>query len=230
MRGGASARARPCIRDPGGTSLTITTTPSASAAEAAPTPEEFGVGARLSLAVMRDDFADVILGALAATPADGLVVETDDVSTFVGGSEQDIVRWLVALLAHAAGSGAHVQATVAFSRGCPGEVACGTGVVLASEVPTADATGIAASAQWALYPLSDAPAADHMRDIHAAIDHARTAGTFAGSQHFVTALRGDLADVITTAAAGWVLVGRSVAHVTSHLTVSLNSPSRTAGA
>jgi len=198
--------------------------------EEAPTPEEFGVGARLSLAVMRDDFVDVILGALAATPADGLVVDTDDVSTFVGGSEQDIVRWLVGVLAHAAGSGAHVQATVTLSRGCPGEVACGTGVVRVGEVRTAPATGIDASAQWALYPLSDAPAADHMRDIHAAIDHARTVGTFAGSQHFVTALRGDLADVITTAAAGWVLVGRSVAHVTSHLTVSLNSPSRAARA
>jgi hypothetical protein len=209
-----------------GTSVTITTSPT-TRPDPAPTPEEFGVGARLSLAVMRDDFAEVILGALAATPADGLAVETDDVSTFVGGSEQDIVRWLVALLGHAAATGAHVQATIAFSRGCPGEVACGTGVVLASEVPTAPATGIAASAQWALYPLSDAPAADHMKDIHAAIEHARTAGTFAGSQHFVTSLRGDLADVITTAAAGWVLVGRSVAHVTSHLTVSLNSPTRT---
>ena len=76
--------------------------------EEAPTPEEFGVGARLSLAVMRDDFVDVILGALAATSADGLVVDTDDVSTFVGGSEQDIVRWLVGVLAHAAGSGAQV--------------------------------------------------------------------------------------------------------------------------
>lgn len=190
-----------------------------------PTPAEFGVGARVTLAVMRDDFADVIVAALAETDASGLVTETDEVSTFVGGDEQSIVRFLVQLVGRAAASGAHVSATITFSRGCPGEVSCGTGLTRASAVPTVSPVGLAAAAQWALYPLSDAPGADHMRDISAAIDYAKENGTFAGSRHFVTDLRGDLAEVIATAAAGWVLVGRSVAHVTSHLTVSLNSPS-----
>lgn len=63
-----------------------------------------------------------------------------------------------------------------------------------------------------------------MRDIYAAIDYAKKAGTYAGSEHFATRLVGDVADVLATAAAGWVLVGRSVQHVTSHLTLSLNSP------
>ena len=31
--------------------------------------------------------------------------------------------------------------------------------------------------------------------------------------------------MIATALAGWLLVGRGVQHVTSHLTLSLNSPS-----
>ncbi|NQX12344.1 hypothetical protein HQQ80_11960 [Microbacteriaceae bacterium VKM Ac-2855] len=190
-----------------------------------PTPQEFGVGARVTLAVMRDDFADVIVAALAETDASGLVAETDEVSTFVGGDEQSIVRFLVQLIGRAAASGTHVSATVTFSRGCPGEVACSPGLAREAAVPTAEPTGLAAIAQWALYPLSDAPTADHMRDIYAAIDYAKELGTYAGSQHFATTLRGDLADVIATAAAGWVLVGRSVAHVTSHLTVSLNSPS-----
>lgn len=190
-----------------------------------PTAQEFGVGARITLAVMRDDFADVIVAALAETSTEGLSTQTDEVSTFVGGDEQSIVRFLVQLIARAAASGAHVSATVTFSRGCPGEVACSPGLARTSEVPTAEATGQAAVAQWALYPLSDSAGADHMRDIYAAIEHAKELGTYAGSAHFVTTLRGDLADVIATAAAGWVLVGRSVAHVTSHLTVSLNSPS-----
>jgi hypothetical protein len=194
-------------------------------APSTPTPGEFGVGARITLAVMRDDFADVIVAALAETDTSGLVTESDEVSTFVGGDEQSIVRFLVHLVARAAATGAHVSATIAFSRGCPGEVSCGTGLTRESAVPTAPRTGLNAAAQWALYPLSDAPSADHMRDIYAAIDYAKQNGTYAGSRHFVTDLRGDLADVIGTAAAGWVLVGRTVAHVTSHLTVSLNSPS-----
>ncbi|NQX28364.1 hypothetical protein HQQ81_13540 [Microbacteriaceae bacterium VKM Ac-2854] len=201
------------------------TTPTPLLAPAEPTPGEFGVGARITLAVMRDDFADVIVAALAETDASGLVTETDEVSTFVGGDEQSIVRFLVQLVGRAAASGAHVSATIIFSRGCPGEVSCGSGLTRASAVPTVSPVGRAAAAQWALYPLSDAPSADHMRDIYAAIDYAKENGTFAGSRHFVTDLRGDLADVIATAAAGWVLVGRAVAHVTSHLTVSLNSPS-----
>ncbi|PJJ72526.1 YKOF-related protein [Diaminobutyricimonas aerilata] len=200
-------------------------TTTTSAPVAAPTPQEFGVGARVTLAVMRDDYVDVILGALRATDVSGLTVATDPVSTFVGGDEQSIVRFLVDLTGRAAASGAHVSATITFSRGCPGEVACSPTVARASEVPSVERVGRDALAQWALYPLSDAPSADHMRDIYAAIDHAKELGTFAGSEHFVTNLRGDLADVIATAAAGWVLVGRTVPHVTSHLTVSLNSPS-----
>src|SRR5699024_6130439 len=91
-------------------------------------------------------------------------------------------------------------------------------------------TGRYASGEWALYPLADqvtadGTAPDHMRDIHAAIENARERGTFRGSEHFVTRLEGDVGEVIATAVAGWLLVGRSVQHVTSHLTLSLNSPS-----
>ena len=71
----------------------------------------------------------------------------------------------------------------------------------------------------------DGTAPAPMRDIHAALDPARQLGTFRGSEHFVTRLEGDLGDVIATALGGWLLVGRGVQHVTSHLTLSLNSPS-----
>jgi hypothetical protein len=122
---------------------------------------------------------------------------------------------------------------VLLSRGCPGEVACelpGGAGPRDTAVPTPRRTGRFASAEWALYPLADEVSAegaapDHMRDIYAAIDHAKELGTYRGSEHFVTRLEGDLGDVIATALAGWLLVGRSVQHVTSHLTLSLNSPS-----
>ena len=66
-----------------------------------------------------------------------------------------------------------------------------------------------------------------MRDIAAAIEYAKTSGTFVKSEHFVTRLQGDVADVLHTITAGWILVGRTVQHVTSHATLAVNSPTST---
>lgn len=204
-------------------------------------PLRFGVGARVTLSVMADDYVDVILGALSGLDTTGLVTQTGDVSTYVGGSEEDVQRWVTDLADAVARTGRHASLALTLSRGCPGEVACelpgGAGPRVVPVAPPRR-TGTWASAEWALYPLADAPAPgagkqpDHMRDIHAAIDHARDLGTYVGSEHFVTRLEGDLGAVIATAFAGWTLVGRHVQHVTTHLTVSINSPShagRTAG-
>jgi hypothetical protein len=196
------------------------------------TPATFGVGARITLAAMSDDYVSIVLGALEAADSSGLETQTGAVSTFVSGAESDLVRYLVQLVGAAGRSGAHVSATIHFSRGCPGEVVCelpGGAGPLAAEIPDVAATGVTAVAEWALYPLEDGVRAgaqpDHMRDIYAAIDFARELGTFEASEHFVTRLSGDVADVIRTVAAGWILVGRTVQHVTSHVTLSINSPS-----
>lgn len=196
-----------------------------------PSPSEFGIGARVTLAVMSDRYVDVILDALGAADPTGLTVETGAVSTFVGGTESDIVRYLVELIGAAGRSGDHVTATVHFSRGCPGEVFCelpgGVGP-LHSDIPEVSPSGVMASAEWALYPLDDGgrPGVqpDHMRDIYDAINFAKSTGTFVSSEHFVTQLEGDVAAVIQTVAAGWILVGRRVQHVASHVTLSINSP------
>jgi len=195
-------------------------------------PLRFGVGARITVAVMSDRFADVILGALAAVDVSGLTLETGDVSTFVGGAEDDLLRYLTDLSTAISESGEHASISVLLSRGCPGEAACalpGGAGPRAIETPEGRDTGWYATAEWALYPLADDVAAgvepDHMRDIYAAIDLAKSNGTFRGSAHFVTRLEGDLGRILETAVAGWTLVGRSVQHVTSHLTISVNSPS-----
>lgn len=195
-------------------------------------PREFGVGGRITLSVMADDFVDVILGAIAETPRDGLTVETDPVSTWFTGAEQDIARYVSGLIAAASRGGRHVVATVMLSRGCPGEITCerpDRPPVFSDAPLTVPTTGVDAVAQWALYPLDDhgSPerSADHMRDIYAAIDDAKASGTFVGSDHYVTRLSGDVADILTTITAAWASVGRTVAHVTTHATVSVNSPS-----
>lgn len=218
---------------PGGPAAT--SSPSV-AGDPAGSPADLGVGARLSLHPMTGDFVSAILRALDAGDTSGLSVVTDDVSTFVRGTEADVTTYLRDVIAAAASTGVHTVAHVLLSRGCPGEVRCEVGddvMLRPVPAPSLEPTGLAASAHWALYPLDDGGSdeagdprpRDHMAGIYAAIDRARERGTLTRSEHFVTRLDGDLADVLATVAEGWLLVGRTVRHVTTHVTISLNSPS-----
>lgn len=191
-------------------------------------PQQYGVGARFTLSVYHSDFVSIILDALAQVDTSRLVVETGDISTFVSGTEEDILVYLRDVIARAAASGAHLSVNLLLSRGCPGELLCALppGVsAIGGDPVTLPATGIDARAHWSLYPLLDGhDSGDHMSGIYRAVDYARDVGTYRGSDHFATLLEGDLADVLGTVAAGWLLVGQSVQHVTSHVTISINSP------
>lgn len=206
------------------------------------TPVQLGIGMRFSIHPHCDDFVEVIVGALddagRAGLTDGLVSETDDVSTYVGAVEAPAEQRLVAYLASVIGAASrrsgegHVVAHVLLSRGCPGEVACDLSV---TGLPSADpvqipATGVQGVAQWSLYPLLDGAsvAGAHMDHIEGAIAAAVQRGTTAGAAHYATRLHGDVADILSTAADAWAQVGAQVAHVVCHLTVSVGSPSRRA--
>jgi hypothetical protein len=203
------------------------------------TPQQLGIGMRVSLHPHCDDFVPVILGALADTEAAGLtealVLETDEVSTYVGArtapAEQRLASYLTALVAAASrrSGGGHVVAHVLLSRGCPGEVSCDLSVTgLPHAAPVAiEPTGLRAAAQWSLYPLLDGGSGgeQHMAHIEAAIAHARRRGTATSPAHYATKLVGDLADVVATAVDAWAEVGTRVPHVVTHLTISLGSPS-----
>lgn len=205
------------------------------------TPEQLGIGMRFSIHPHGDDFVDVILGALADAEAagltEGLVIETDEVSSYVGAraepAEQRLVAYLAAVIAAASCrfGGGHVVAHVLFSRGCPGEVACDLSVTgLPNPAPVQiEPTGLRAAVQWSLYPLLDggSDAGDHMAHIEAAIAPARRRGTAASPAHYATKLTGDLADVLATAVDAWAQVGAHVPHVVTHLTVSMGSPGPT---
>ncbi|PPG03488.1 hypothetical protein C5E06_14020 [Pseudoclavibacter sp. RFBI5] len=199
-------------------------------------PLAFGVGARVTVSVMSDRYVDVILAALDAADSSGLVLETGDVSTYAGGDEQSLLSWLTDLSQHIAATGLHASIQVLLSRGCPGEAVCdlpGGAGPRRVDAPRGRRSGSFASAEWALYPLEDAGSAertpDHMREIYAAIETAKASGTFVASEHFVTKLSGDLGRVLETVAVAWAGVGAHVQHVTSHLTISLNSPSHARG-
>lgn len=192
------------------------------------TPVKYGVGARFTLSVYDRDYVAVILSALEAADDAGLTIQTGDISTFVSGTEADILRYLRDVIAHAAESGKHISASILLSRGCPGELQCELppGVTAIGGDPVhLEHTGIRARAHWSLYPLLDGDShGQHMTGIYQAIDMARDNGTYGGSDHFATVLDGDLADVLGTVAAGWLSVGRQVQHVTTHVTMSINSP------
>ncbi|GAB3026665.1 hypothetical protein GCM10011376_13340 [Nocardioides flavus (ex Wang et al. 2016)] len=208
-------------------------------------PRDLGVGARFSVHPHCDRFVEVILGALAeareAGLADSLVVETDEVSTYVGSvddaPEERIVAYVSHVLAaaHRLSGGGHVVGHVLLSRGCPGEAACDLGAVRLPIVAPVrvEPTGVDAVAQWSLYPLLDGGSGggshggDHMVPIEAAIAAARRRGTAVAPAHYATRLRGDVAEVLATATDAWAGVGAEVPHVVTHLTVSIGSPSAT---
>lgn len=192
-------------------------------------PQQYGVGARFTLSVYSSRYVDVILGALEETDATGLVIDTNDISTFVSGPEQRVLEYIQSVIASAANSGEHISAAILLSRGCPGELQCelpsGVWAVGASPV-VLETSGVRARAHWSLYPLLDGTSGgEHMAPIYEAIEHAKSAGVYSGSDHYATRLDGDLSDVLATAANAWIGVGHVVQHVVTHLTVSINSPS-----
>lgn len=189
-----------------------------------------GVGARVSLSVMADDYVRLITDALAATDGADLLLDTDRVSTFVRGSEQRIAEYLRDLIAATSTTGHHVVAHLLLSRGCPGEV-CGTVPPPAADGVRLETSGLPVQAQWSLYPLADpggpvpAGGTDHLDAVWAAIERARLDRTFLRAEHYVTTLAGDLSDVLSTVFRTWLAAGVAVPHVVSHLTISVHSPS-----
>ncbi len=209
-----------------------------------------GVGARVTVSVMRDDYVAVLEHALrtaasTAREADRAVTATTGpVSTLVRGDETGVLAYLAALLGTVAASGAHAVAHVHLSRGCPGEVTCGADPTAAAPASLAPLprVGVEARAHWALYPLLDEvrpatigdangaaddapPPREHLAPVLEAIETARDRGLVGPPQHFVTELIGDLGEVLDLVAGTWLEVGRTVRHVVAHATVSLNHPS-----
>jgi hypothetical protein len=188
-------------------------------------PLSYGVGARVTISVMSDRYVEVILGALKNVDSTDLIIQTGDVSTYIGGSESNILRYLNDLSHQMSITGYHSSIAIHLFRGCPGAVICQLPSPRFVDIPHSHIKGQWASAEWTLYPLTDTPGADHMRDIYEAIEYAKGNGTFVKSDKSVTRLEGDLGSILETAVAGWIQVGRSVQHVVSHLTISVNSPS-----
>lgn len=204
------------------------------------TPEQIGIGMRISIHPHADDFERIILDAIkhthgvlnVGTPDSGLEVSTGEVSTYVGVKSgepaQQLAEYASILIREAskASNRRHLTSHILFSRGCPGEATC---ELMPGEIPAEKRvhlakSGLEVAAAWSLYPLAD-DGIPHMSPIYAAIDQAKASGVEVTSEHFATILRGDLADVLTVILDAWAQVGIDVPHVVSHVSISIDSPS-----
>lgn len=212
-------------------------------------PASCDAGARLSVYPLTDGFVDLILDALAETPRpQGLDIVTDDVSTLVRGREDDLAGYLCEVIARVAAAGCHVGGHLMLSRGSPEEISSAgerAGRPWApSSAPHLPPTGYHVAAQWSLYPFVDVRtfdvrtadartaetpvsarpgrSAERPSVIEEAIGQARADGTLAGAGHAVTRLEGDLADVLETVVGTWIVAGRRVRHVVTHVTFTIN--------
>lgn len=203
------------------------------------TPEQIGIGMRISIHPHADDFEHIILGAIKETNqtladanvSDGLVVETGEVSTYVGvtsgAATQKLASYAVTLIraASMASGRRHLTSHILLSRGCPGEAECELvpGHILAEHPVHLAQSGLDVVAAWSLYPLTDGNV-PHMDPILAAIEEVKTSGLEVTSEHYATIVRGDLSAVLATLFDAWATVGQHVPHVVSHLSLSLDSP------
>ena len=181
-------------------------------------------GVRFSLYPMSDRYVPLILDAVRGLGSGGLEVETDEVSTFIGGDRDAVFARLEDAFAAIARTGTHVAMTALVSHGCPGEIYCEA----PGDVQPPDqarqigvATGITVTCQWSLYPLG---VPGYMDVIYREIGRTKDAAVFARGRHFVSQLQGDLHDVLGAVRTSFDAACRDVPHVTAHLVLSANSP------
>ncbi len=191
----------------------------------APTSSLPFFGARFSLYPMSDRYVPIILGAIEGIRERGLEVETDDVSTFVGGDRNRVWSTLEDVFARAARTGEHVVMTALVSHGCPGETYCEpdpmTGTARAPIAHTG--SDVTVSAQWSLYPLGTS---GYMDVIYDEIDRTKRDGVFTGGAHFVSKLEGDACTVVDVIRRAFDDACGRASHVVAHITFSANSPTR----
>ena len=204
------------------------------------TPEQVGIGMRISIHPHADDFERIILDAIKHTNevlipqglTEGLDIQTGEISTYVGVKTGDAAQKLAtyaATLIHSASVASqrrHLTSHILLSRGCPGGATCelNPGQLPAEKRVFLEKSGIPAAASWSLYPLTDGNL-PHLEPINQAIQEVKDAGLEVSEEHFATTVRGDLSCVLAVIFNAWAKVGEHVPHVVSHVSLSLDSPS-----
>lgn len=187
------------------------------------------IGARFSLYAMSDDFIDPILGSLGALEGTGLERDTDDVSTYVSGEENELFAALTTVFGVFIDRDEHVAIGLLLSRGCPGEPGadtCNPTITIDQQAKLLKVPGgqRQVACQFSLYPLGSHSYMDAIyTEIHAA---AKAAGLKVTPQHFCTRLQGTLWQVMNQLCTAFDRAVEATPHVVIHATLAANSPSR----
>ena len=180
------------------------------------------VGCQFNLSVMSDDFVDVILSALEKTETAEVMMETDDVSSWVHGSISDVFAVVESIYLNAAQTGKHVAMSGTFSAGCPGaQEEDDSKTPAGSTAPRRDVAQ-QAGCKFALYPLGTG---DYMEIIQSRINTAADEGVKVSAGHGATRLDGDVRDIFNALESAFLKVQEAAGHTAMTFTLSSNSPS-----
>ncbi|SDB83658.1 YKOF-related Family [Pelagirhabdus alkalitolerans] len=183
-------------------------------------------GVNFSIHPKRDDFVEIITGALEKVDTSKVWIETDDVSTLVRGRIPHIFDVTKAIYLHAANTGAHVAFEATYSVGCPGDTSgevymAEDDIVLNKE--KVDDISQQAATKFALYPLGGG---DYMDQIYAQIEAMKDRGVEVSPTHYATRLDGEATKIFNGLEQVFIDMEESgSSHTVMTVSMSANSPS-----
>lgn len=201
------------------------------------TPQQLGIGMRISLHPHANNATDIIRQAHEQTQealaaydwAGGINVQPGDLATYVNvteGAPAQSLAVYATLLNYYAGleAGPHrVASQILLSRGEPVALKKVTGNIPAERAVFLERSGFEATAAWSLYPMTDGDAS-HVEPVEHAIESVKASGLEVTEAPHATLVRGPLSSVTEELFEAWGRVGEHVPHVASHISLTLESP------
>lgn len=183
-------------------------------------------GCSFSIHPMRDDFIEIIMGALKNVDTSKVWMQTDEVTTLVRGRIPHVFDVTKAIFLHAAKTGAHVAFEATYSVGCPGDTAGDVYMAEDDNVlnkKNVDVIKQEAATKFALYPLGGG---DYMEQIYTQIEAMKQHGVEVSGTHYATRLDGEVVNIFNGLEKVFIDMEESgSSHTVMTVSMSANSPS-----
>jgi len=180
------------------------------------------IGCRFSLAVMNDDYANMILKALKNLNTDKIWVKSDKLSTTYRGKLIHVTDALKACFININDGKTHITMEATFSKGCPNYTSLDSFIAKDNILLNPTTKSFEVLAKIAFYPLGTI---DYMKHIEFAIDLARKHGVFKEISHYATELLGDI-NKLFYYFNDLLLYAEEIKHFALQVTLSVNSPTK----
>ncbi|WP_017471392.1 YkoF family thiamine/hydroxymethylpyrimidine-binding protein [Amphibacillus jilinensis] len=183
-------------------------------------------GCSFSIHPMRDDFIEIIMGALKNVDTSKVWMQTDEVTTLVRGRIPHVFDVTKAIFLHAAKTGAHVAFEATYSVGCTGDTAGDVYMAEDDNVlnkKNVDVIKQEAATKFALYPLGGG---DYMEQIYTQIEAMKQHGVEVSGTHYATRLDGEVVNIFNGLEKVFIDMEESgSSHTVMTVSMSANSPS-----